>query len=132
VVQSETTVEGYAALRLDVREYAEPVDVGEELGLRIVAANRGTSASTEVTVQMTIPEEMEFVSAKGPVDYKRQGSAVSFSPVASLAAGQELEFELVLKSAKPGDARVKLEIGSEQMPKPLSREEAIRILPTRP
>jgi uncharacterized repeat protein (TIGR01451 family) len=132
LVQSETTVEGYAALRLDVREHADPLDVGEELGLRVVAANRGTSASTQVTVKMTVPEEMEFLSAKGPVDYKREGSAVSFSPVASLAAGQELEFELVLKSQKPGDARVKLEIGSDQMPKPLSREEAIRVLATRP
>lgn len=132
VVQSETTVEGYAALRLDVREYAEPLDVGEQLGMRVIASNRGTQASTQVTVKMTIPDEMEFLSAKGPVDYQREGSTLTFSPVASLAAGQELEFELVLKSAKPGDARVKLEIGSDQMAKPLSREEAIRILATRP
>jgi uncharacterized repeat protein (TIGR01451 family) len=36
-VKSETTVEGYTALRLDVREYAEPVDVGDQVGLRVVA-----------------------------------------------------------------------------------------------
>ncbi len=132
VVQSETTVEGYSALRLDVREYAEPVDVGEQLGLRVVAANRGTKATSNVIVKMTVPEEMEFVSAKGPVDHKRDGATVTFNAVASLDAGQEVEFELVLKSAKPGDARVRLEIGSDQMSKPLSREEAVRILATRP
>jgi uncharacterized repeat protein (TIGR01451 family) len=132
VVQSETTVEGFSLLRLDVREYAGPVDVGEQFGLRVVASNKGTKATTKVQVKMTIPEELEFISAKGPVDYKREGPIVTFSAVESLAAGQELEFELVLKSIKPGDARVNLEIGSDQLQKPLSREEAIRVLATRP
>jgi uncharacterized repeat protein (TIGR01451 family) len=131
-VKSETTVEGYTALRLDVREYAEPVDVGDQVGLRVVATNRGTQATTKVNLKITIPEEMEFVSAKGPVDFKRDGRVLTFHPVDSLNAQQEIEFDLVLKSVKPGDSRVRLEIQSDQTSKPLAREEGIRILATRP
>ena len=132
VVESETTVEGYTALRLDVRDYEEPVDVGEQVGLRIVATNKGTKAGSQVIVKVTIPEEMEFVSAKGPVDFKHNGATLTFDPVESLPAQQELTFDLVLKSIKPGDSRVRLEIGSNEMDKPLGREEGIRILPNRP
>jgi uncharacterized repeat protein (TIGR01451 family) len=132
LVKSETAVEGYTSLRMDVREYAEPVDVGEQVGLRVVATNKGTKASTKVIVKMTIPEEMELVSAQGPVDFKQSGATLTFNPVESLAAGEELEFDLVLKSIKPGDSRVRLEITSDQTEKPLAREEGIRILSNRP
>ncbi len=132
IVKSETTVEGYTALRLDVQEFAEPVDVGQQVGLRIVATNRGTRPTTNVVIKMTLPEEVEFVSAKGPVDFKRDGATLTFNPVPSLNAQQELDFDLVLKSNKPGDAHVRMEIGSDQMTKPLTRDEGIRILAVRP
>lgn len=132
VVKSETAVDGYTALRLDVREYNDPIDVGEQVGFRVVAANRGTRASSNVVVKLTIPAEMEFVSAKGPADFKREGKILTFNPIASLGAGTELEFDLVLKSTAAGDARLRLEIASDQTEKPLSREEGIRILARRP
>ncbi len=132
VVKSETLIEGYTALRLDVREYAEPVDVGQEVNLRIVATNRGTGAASQVVVKLQIPEELEFVSAKGPVDFKRDGGTLTFNPVESLQGRTELEFDLVLKSVKAGDARLRLEIASEQTTKPLTREEGIRVLAVRP
>ena len=132
VVKSETTVDGYTSLRLNVREYNDPVDVDEQVGIRVVATNRGTRASSNVIVKVAIPAEMEFISAKGPVDFKREGQSLKFNAVKSLDAGAELTFDVVLKSAKPGDARLGLEIASDQTPKPLSREEAIRILHSRP
>lgn len=132
VVKSETTVDGYTALRLDVAEYNDPVDVGEQVGLRVVATNRGTRATSNAVVKLTIPEEMEFVSAKGPVDFKRDGQTLTFNPIPSLDARGEMAFDLVLKSAKPGDARLRLEISSDQMAKPLLRDEGIRILAKRP
>ena len=132
VVKSQTLVEGYTALRLDVREYDEPVDVGQEVNLRIVATNRGTRAASRVVVKLEIPEELEFVSAKGPVDFKHEAGTLTFNPVESLQGRTELEFDLVLKSVKAGDARLRLEIASEQTTKPLTREEGIRILANRP
>lgn len=132
VVKSETTVDGYTALRLDVAEYNDPVDVGEQVGLRVVATNRGTRATTNAVVKLTLPEEMEFVSAKGPVDFKRDGQTLTFNPIPSLDARGETTFDLVLKSTKAGDARIRLEIASDQMAKPLLREEGIRILAKRP
>ncbi|MCA9070042.1 MAG: hypothetical protein KDA84_14015, partial [Planctomycetaceae bacterium] len=132
VVKSETTVDGYTALRLDVAEYNDPVDVGEQVGLRVVATNRGTRATTNAIVKLTLPEEVEFVSAKGPVDFKRDGQTLTFNPIPSLEARGKMTFDLVLKSVKAGDARLRLEIGSDQMPKPLLREEGIRILAKRP
>lgn len=132
VVKSQTTVDGYTALRLDVAEYQEPIDVGEQVGFRVVATNRGTRASTNVVVHLTLPEEMEFVSAKGPVDFQRKGRTLTFNPIKSLDAQAELEFDLVLKSRDAGDARLRLEIGSDQTETPLLREEGIRILANRP
>ncbi len=132
VVKSQTLVEGYSALRLDVREYAEPVDVGDEVGLRVVATNRGTQTNSNVMVTIALPEELEFVSAKGPVDYKHKGATLTFNAVSSLKGRTEIEFDLVLKCIKAGEARLKLGIGSDQMSEPLKREEGLRILEKRP
>ena len=108
------------------------MDVGQEVNLRVVATNRGTRAASRVVVKLQIPQELEFVSAKGPVDFKHEGGTLTFNPVESLQGRTELEFDLVLKSVKAGDARLRLEIASEQTTKPLTREEGIRILANRP
>ncbi len=132
IVKSQTTVEGYTALRLDVKEYEEPLDEGEQVALRIVATNRGTRQETNVVVSITLPDEFDFVSAKGPVDYKRDGKKLTFNALKALNGRTEIEFDLVLKAIKAGDARLRLGIGSTEMPKPLIREEGVRILTKRP
>jgi uncharacterized repeat protein (TIGR01451 family) len=127
-VASQTQVEGFAALGLEVPTVDGPVDVGEPVALRVQARNRGTVASTNVRLTIRLPAELELVRIQGPAKYAQADGQVRFEPVPAIAGGEQAEFELLLKPRQPGNARVEVEIASDQLKKPLSREEVVYVL----
>ncbi|WP_166829676.1 COG1361 family protein [Thalassoroseus pseudoceratinae] len=127
VVESQTDIEGYTALRLDVAELRDPVDVGEEIALRFITKNRGTNPATNVRVSFTLSPELQLVSANGPTDAVQDGGTVRFTPLPSVAG--EMKYDVVLKAVKPGSALIGFDLQSDQMSEPLHRDEPLRVLP---
>lgn len=125
---SATTIEGYAALGVDVPTIERPVSVGEQLSFRVVGRNRGTMASKNVRLQVTLPAQLSLVGIRGRGKYAKDGQKITFEPIGSLGANEKIAFDLVLKAVAPGDLRVKVQIQSDEMSKPLLREEAVRVL----
>jgi uncharacterized repeat protein (TIGR01451 family) len=129
---SATKVVGYAALGIDVPALDRPVSIGEQVTLRVIGRNRGTAASASVRVKVTLPEQLSLVSVRGGAKYTVAGQTVTFDTISSLPGKERAIYDLTVKAVKPGDSRVKVQIQSDEMSKPLLREEAVLVLPTNP
>ncbi len=127
VVESQTEIEGYTALRLDVAELRDPVDVGQEIALRFITKNRGTNPATNVRVSFTLSPQLKLVSANGPTEAVQEGDTVSFAALPSVSG--EMKYDVVLQAVQPGSARIGFALQSDQMSEPLRRDEALRVLP---
>lgn len=124
---SQTVVEGFAALGVDVAGADGPVDVGEKVTLRVNARNKGTVAATNVVVTVEIPEQMTVISVRGP-RHKQEGRQVQFGPMPALEGRTEAFCEVVLQAAKRGDSRIRVSLRADQVDKPLTREESVLVL----
>jgi uncharacterized repeat protein (TIGR01451 family) len=125
---SQTAVEGFAALGLDVSGVDGPVDVGEKITLHVNARNKGTVPVTNLIVTVDVPEQMEVVSARGPGKTVQESGRLKFGPMPTLEGRTSAACEIVLSAKKRGDSRVRMSVQADQIDKPLAREESILIL----
>ena len=125
---SETVVEGFAALSVDVAGADGPVDVGEKVTLRINARNKGSLAATNVIVTVDIPAEMTILSVRGPGKHTQEGSQLRFGPMPTLEGRTAATCELVLQAKKRGDSRLHVSLRADQIDRPLTREESVLVL----
>ncbi|MBX3438572.1 MAG: DUF11 domain-containing protein [Planctomycetaceae bacterium] len=128
-VASQLRVAGFSSLKVDVAHDGAPVPVGNEVALRLTIKNRGTAPATQVRTLVEIPEEMRFVDAKGPVRYSQVSDDLIEFEVDSLGIDGEEQFDIVLTAAKKGEARVRVELQSAELSRPLNQEELVVIHP---
>ncbi|TWU07087.1 Large cysteine-rich periplasmic protein OmcB [Symmachiella macrocystis] len=121
---TETAIRGFALLDIKISQADQPVVIGERVSYRIEIQNRGTEAATGVLVSTLLPEEMEMVNIKGPLEHQQTKQQIDFSPIADLAPNQHISVDLLLEAKAPGDTRLHVQVQSDQMKKPLSRETA--------
>ncbi len=131
-VTSQTAVEGFAAVGLDVTGVDGPVDLGEKVTLHVNARNKGTVPVTNLMLTVDLPEQMEVVSARGPGKLLQEPRRLKFGPMPTLEGRTAAACEIVLAARKRGDSRVRLSIQADQIDKPLAREESILILSESP
>lgn len=125
---SQTIVEGFAALGVDVAGADGPVDVGEKVVLHVNARNKGTIAATNVVVTVDVPDQMAVLSIRGPGKHTQEGNQVQFGPIPMLEGRTAATCELVLQANKRGDSRIHVSLRADQIDKPLTREESVLIL----
>jgi len=125
---TETTVEGFAALGVDIAGADGPVDVGEKVTLRVNARNKGTIAATNVLLTVDVPEQMHIVSVRGPGTHTQSGNQVQFGPISTLEGRTLAVCEVVLQAAKRGDCRIHVSLRADQVDRPLTREESVLVL----
>ncbi len=121
---TETAIRGFALLDIKISQADQPVVIGERVSYRIEIQNRGTEAATGVLVSALLPEEMKMVSIKGPLEHQQTEQQIDFSPIADLAPNKHIAVDLLLEATAPGDTRLHVQVQSDQMKKPLSRETA--------
>jgi uncharacterized repeat protein (TIGR01451 family) len=129
---SQTEVEGFAAMGVEVSGVDGPVDLGEKITLHVNARNKGTVAVTNLVVTVEIPEQLEVVTARGPGKTVQEPGRIKFGPVPTLEGRTSAACEIVLTARKRGDSRVRVSIQADQIDKPLAREESILILSESP
>ncbi|MFN0199146.1 MAG: hypothetical protein ACKVT0_20545 [Planctomycetaceae bacterium] len=124
-VASTTEVIGHPSLSIDSTALEGPINVGEDVAFRVQIRNRGTAPATSLEVKMKIPPGLKFVTARGLTADNKTENQVHFVPVEQLLPDKNLEFELVFEASEAGDSRVQLEVRTDQMKRPLTREEAV-------
>jgi uncharacterized repeat protein (TIGR01451 family) len=126
-VETAVHVEGLTALLLEVVDVEDPAAVGADVGYEVRVLNQGTAPNTGVRVCATIPAGMTFKSAAGPVPHHVEGQQLIFEPLPALAPRADLLYRLCLVGQQPGDMRLKVQLSSDQVLTPITKEESTHV-----
>lgn len=101
------SVKGVPALLLEVIDVEDPIEVGANITYQITVTNQGTSQDTNIRIECTLPDELDFVRGEGPTKSTASGKKVAFEPYAALAPKARITYTVVCKGLKTGDLRFK-------------------------
>ena len=113
---------------MDVSSLETPLNVGETVAVKVLAKNRGTTTATNVRLNILIPDELKIVDVDAPIKFQKLGNQVHLIKIPEIKPKSNFEVKLALKVVASGDVRLTSSIDSDQMNKPLSREEPVLIL----
>ncbi len=125
--KATTAVVGIPAILLECVDEADPIEVGARETYTITVTNQGTAEDTNIVIECTLPEEQEFVSAKGPTKETVDGKTVTFAPVKSLDPKEKVTFKVVAKALKAGDVRFAVSMNSDQLKSSVDETESTYI-----
>jgi uncharacterized repeat protein (TIGR01451 family) len=126
--QTRTTVQGLPTLLIEVVDTDDPVEVGSDTTYEIRVANTGTKMETNVEVICTLPEQVEFRSAKAGANVRHRidGREVIFEPVAKLAPRADVIYRVQVRGKVAGDVRFRVRVRADGLTEPVVREESTR------
>ena len=80
--KTETAIkaEGVAAVRFEVIDLDDPVEVGKEAVYEIRVTNQGTGACTNVQLVAALAEGTAYTGSSGPTQVKAQGQTPGLRP----------------------------------------------------
>ena len=124
---SRTKVMTIAALLLEAVDLSDPVRVGENVTYRITVTNQGSGPDTNIRVTAKLPNEEQYVSARGTTEATAEGQTVRFAPIPTLAAGRSAQWEMTVTAKQAGDVRFDVQLESDSLTKPGSKSEPTRL-----
>ena len=122
-----TRVEGVSAILMELVDIEDPVEVGAETAYEIRVTNTGSKTETDVKLVCTVPPQMEFKSAQGPIRFQQVGSEIVFEPLPRLAPRADAIYRIVVNAKTKGDARFKAQLTSTNLTEPVVNQESTRI-----
>lgn len=122
-----TSVIGAASLAIEVTDGMSPLEVGESVTYRIKLSNRGTDVASNVRALATIPAGMQVTQIGGQLRFRQTANRIEFEPIPRLEPGGSTTATLTLRATRPGDVRLHAQVSSDQMPTPLTHEEAATV-----
>lgn len=122
-----TNIIGVPAMHINSYDTEDPVEVGKQTIYVIEVRNEGTSPCTNVVLIDTVDDEMEFISASGPVPYKAEGNKITFEPAPILQPGEKLTYRIVCKAVKEGSAKNNAQLKYDQFEKYIIDEEGTSV-----
>ncbi|WP_158264812.1 DUF11 domain-containing protein [Blastopirellula marina] len=127
--QSETLVqvEGIVALFFEVADQADPIELGKDTTYDVRVVNQGSKTATNVRVAAILPPGMQGVDATGAAKGLVSGNEVIFEPLARLLPKGEETFRIKVKGIAAGDQRIKVQVSSDEIPQPITKEESTRV-----
>jgi len=116
-------VEGLASLYFAVADSHDPIEVGNETMYEIRVLNEGSKTATNIRVAAELPPELKPLEGDGPARGAVQGQTVMFEPLARLAPKADALYKVRVQGAVEGDHRIRVQILSDEMQRPVTREE---------
>jgi uncharacterized repeat protein (TIGR01451 family) len=124
-----THIDGLSALQMELVDLEDPVEVGAEMSYEIRVTNTGSKTETNLEVICTVPEKMEFRSAKTTTGcrFRAEGREVIFEPLPKLAPRAEALYHVTVRGLAPGDMRFRARIKADSLTEPVLREESTKV-----
>ena len=127
--QKEIVVDGISAIRFEVVDVEDPVEVGGETLYEIRVINQGTKDSSNIRLEVTLPPSMQLVTAEGPGDIRSNavGNHVSFDPLRRLSPKVDATYRVRVRCGQAGDQRIRVQLQTNDMQSPVTKEESTRV-----
>ncbi|OAI55159.1 hypothetical protein AYO44_00140 [Planctomycetaceae bacterium SCGC AG-212-F19] len=117
-----------AGLVFDLEAPPQPAAVGQPVNYVIKLHNQGAPVN-KVQLVVTLPDNMELISAKGPAGHRQEGRQLIFRHLATLAGGGDATFEINAKPLRPGASKCRAELRVKQTGyRPVWREQAVTVI----
>jgi uncharacterized repeat protein (TIGR01451 family) len=128
--KTETPVkaEGVAAVRFEVLDIDDPVEVGKEAIYEVRVTNQGTGACTNVQLAAAMGEGSVYVGSSGPTQVKPQGQTLVFDPIPNLGVKGEAVYRVKVRGTVGGDIRFRVQLTCDQVKTPVVKEESTRFV----
>lgn len=122
-------VDGIAALRFEVIDVKDPIEIGSETAYEIRVLNQGTKDASNVTMQVTLPQGLELIAAEGPGSLRHfmKNGRITFEPIKRLAPKVDTSFRIRVRGRQAGDHRLRVELNSDDLRIPVIKEESTRV-----
>lgn len=120
--------DGVPALRFEVVDVEDPVELGKEAIYEIKIANQGTGPCTNVTIAAFPAEGTTAVASNGPTTVRVQAGALLFDPIAKLDVKGEVVYRVRVRGVQPGDMKFKVQVSCDQIRTPIVKEENTRFV----
>jgi uncharacterized repeat protein (TIGR01451 family) len=115
-----------AAVRFEVTDLEDPVEVGKEAVYEIRVINQGTGVCTNVQLVAALPEGTTYTGASGPTQVKAQGQHLMFEPIRQLGVKEEAVYRVRVRGDAAGEGRFRVQLTSDQVRNPVVKEETTR------
>ena len=120
------SIDGIPAITFDIIGDSNLVEVGKDVVYEIRVVNRGTKAAENVRVRAVLPEGMPFVRAEGG-RFQASGGTIQFESIPLLAPRSENVYRLSARSQTEGDHRINVQVISDDLRSPITKEESTRV-----
>jgi uncharacterized repeat protein (TIGR01451 family) len=122
-----TSIVGIGAVRLEVIDVDDPVEVGTNTTYVITVTNQGSAPDTNIHVVCTLEDPLEYVSSAGATTASIIGGTVNFAPLRTLAPKARAIWRLVAKGVRPGDVRFRVSLNTDQLGRSVEESEATHV-----
>jgi uncharacterized repeat protein (TIGR01451 family) len=124
--KTETAIkaEGVAAIKFEVTDLEDPVEVGKEAIYEIKVTNQGTGPCTNVQLVAALAEGTSYTGSSGPSQIKAQGQHLVFDPIQTLGVKGEVVYRVRVRSTAAGDLRFRVQLTCDQIRTPVVKEES--------
>jgi uncharacterized repeat protein (TIGR01451 family) len=120
-------IDGIASVMFEVVDTRDPVEVNGETTYEIRVLNQGSKESTNVQITVALPPDLRLVAAEGPTQHSGDGGRVAFEPLPRLAAKANTTYRVRVQGLKPGDQRVRVQLLTDEIRVPITKEESTRV-----
>jgi len=124
-LEVQTLVETAPRLELEIRDEADPIEVGSETEWRIVVRNDGSAPAQAVRLLLELPAGVRLVEAAGPTRWGAEESLVAFAQIPELKPGGRAIYTLRIVGERAGSLKLKAQVTATDL-ESLDREESTR------
>jgi hypothetical protein len=121
-------VDGVSAIMFTVVDVADPIEVKGETTYEVRVVNQGSKAAAGVRLVVVLPEGLTPLDAEGATRHAIEGSQVVFDSLEQLAPKADATYLVKVQAAAAGDQRVKVQLLTDEMRTPVTKEESTRVL----
>ncbi len=122
-----TEWQGHAALLIEVVDTEDPLLVGSTTTYRITVRNQGTAADHNVFIVAEFPTGLIPVDASGRSKGTIRNQMARFAAYPVLEQGEAIEFFIKVRASATGDHRVKVDLFSDLLKRPVTEEESTHV-----
>jgi uncharacterized repeat protein (TIGR01451 family) len=126
-IEETVSVDGMAAVVFEMSDAQDPIELNGQTTYQIHVINQGSKSAANVRVVALLPAELRPLSAEGPVKHAIDGQRVLFEPLGQLPPKADATFAIKVQAVAAGDIRVRVQVLSDDMRSPITKEEGTRV-----